>query len=127
MQLRQATMRDLPAILALWPQQGVCGQEPLHPYIASRGRTYVIVNGRNLIGFVCISRVDARIVALCVALPYRRCGLGRALLMRAQHYLHWLGARTVRLSPAPDSQAFYRALGWQPMSHCTHQWCRRLK
>ncbi len=126
MELRHASVDDLPAILALWSQQALPDGESLAPFITRRGCTYVVLESRHLVGFVCVSRLDARIAALCVSPNYRGCGVGRALLLRATQYLSWLGIRSARLCPAPNTQGFYRAQGWQPSGSDSSLWQRRL-
>ncbi len=142
MSIRQARPSDTDAVAALFDQYRTFYGKPsdvnlARSFISQRMHNSESVlfvadtpdasaghdNGIPLVGFVqlypCFSSVSAaRIYVLndlYVAVPYRRLGLARALLLAAQAFASDAGAVRMALSTGVENQsaqALYESLGW---------------
>ena len=143
--VRQARRNDIPSIVALWQQmmavhQALDGRFRLvadadvefarharRMMQAAGSRIFVAEMGAHVIGYV-LAEMQQRppiypagrygfISDLCVAEPFRRRGIGRALAQRAIGWLQSEGATAVELLASDRNQTareFWAAMGFEP-------------
>ncbi len=122
----------MPLIEAYWQHDNIVGYEPsrlrrqLAEFLSERayGCGWLATSGDVTAGYLLCSFVYsfehggliAEIDELFVAAPYRRQGIGRALLGRAHAELATRGCRCLQMQVAddnPEAQGFYSRLGFE--------------
>jgi ribosomal protein S18 acetylase RimI-like enzyme len=123
-QFREMTPTDYQAATALWKaSEGVVLRdadrlEAVERYLERNpGSSFVAVDGERLVGTVLCGHDGRRgyLQHLAVAAPYRRQGIGRALVERALAALQGAGILKCHLMVLADNEAaraFWAAIGW---------------
>lgn len=122
MDLRQATITDIPAIQIIrnsvkentLSDPSLVPDKDVEDYITRRGRGWVCEESGHITGFSIISVSDNNVWALFVHPDHEGRGIGRSL---HHEMLNWYFQQTddsVWLSTAPGTRAetFYRKAGW---------------
>jgi ribosomal protein S18 acetylase RimI-like enzyme len=118
------TPTDYQAVIALWrTTEGVVLRDIDRPEAIARylernpGSSFVAVDGGRLVGTVLCGHDGRRgyLQHLAVDPPYRRQGIGRALVERALDALQRLGILKCHLMVLPGNEtarAFWASIGW---------------
>ncbi len=135
--IREMTMADYDAAMALWQRTEGMGLRPadapehIARYLARNpGLSFVAMDGDHLVGTVLCGHDGRRgyLQHLAVEQAYRGQGIGRALVERVLHALRDAGIRKCHLFVIKENQAaieFWRHIGWElrqdivTMSHFT--------
>lgn len=119
--IRDATIDDVPELERI---RGLVREnrlstpiprERLLAAIETRGRCWVAISGKKIVGFSAADLQDSCIWALFLLPHWEGQGLGRALLERAVEWLAQRGCSTIWLNTAAGTRAegFYEHLGWK--------------
>ena len=124
LQFRRARPADIPAMSAIrlsvtenvLRDRSKVTLQMYRDYLDLRGRGWVCVRGRRIVGFAYASRDDASIWALFVQPGHEGLGIGRRLMDHAVGWLFAAGAPAVTLATGRGTRAerFYIASGWVP-------------
>jgi GNAT superfamily N-acetyltransferase len=122
MNLRQATLDDIPAMSAirLAVKENVLSDpsrvtaQMYRDYLDVMGRGWVVEVDGEVVGFCSADKNDASIWALFISPPYEGRGIAKRLLRVAVDWLFALGHESVHLSTSKDTRAdkFYTSQGW---------------
>lgn len=122
MNLRQATLLDIPAMSAirLSVKENILSdpsrvtEQMYRDYLELLGRGWVAEVDGQVVGFSYADKTDASIWALFVLQDYEGRGIAKRLLAVAVDWLFELGHDSVHLSTSRDTRAdrFYAAQGW---------------
>jgi ribosomal protein S18 acetylase RimI-like enzyme len=120
--IRQAEHKDAPAIRLLMQSEPSLWQESWRPDVLERaidaagGLAFVWEEGDLVHGFVCAHDLGFRgyLSQLVVAEEARGKEVGEQLVRRVQEELVERGCAMLVADVWPESEGFYRALGWQP-------------
>lgn len=122
MNLRQATLLDIPAMSAirLSVKENILSdpsrvtEQMYRDYLERLGRGWVAEVDGHVVGFSYADKTDASIWALFVSQDYEGRGIAKRLLAVAVDWLFELGHDSVHLSTSRDTRAdrFYAAQGW---------------
>ena len=136
--IREMTMADYDAAMALWQRTEGMGLRPadapehIARYLARNpGLSFVAMDGDRLVGTVLCGHDGRRgyLQHLAVERAYRGQGIGKALVERVLNALRDVGIRKCHLFVIKENQAaiaFWRHIGWElrqdivTMSHFTH-------
>jgi len=129
-QIRLATLQDIPRMseirLAVRENRlsdpGRVTVADYEDFVHGRGRSWVLEQDGQIVGFSAADGETATIWALFVDPAHEARGHGRRLLQPALEWLWSRGAASVGLSTAPGTRAdrFYRAGGWQVTGTSPH-------
>jgi ribosomal protein S18 acetylase RimI-like enzyme len=123
-EFRRFRMEDTEGLLALWRDGGIAAREE-HPRRTIQKKMnhspeafWVAVSDGRVVGSVIAGYDGVRgwLYRLAVSTGYRRRGIGRALVERAEAWLRELGCAKVKLQIEPGDAAaveFYRKLGYE--------------
>ncbi len=122
MNLRQATLLDIPAMSAirLSVKENILSdpsrvtEQMYRDYLELLGRGWAAEVDGQVVGFSYADKADASIWALFVSQDYEGRGIAKRLLSVAVDWLFELGHDSVHLSTSRDTRAdrFYAAQGW---------------
>lgn len=122
MNLRQATLLDIPAMSAirLSVKENILSdpsrvtEQMYRDYLELLGRGWVAEVDGHVVGFSYADKTDASIWALFVSQDHEGKGIAKRLLSVAVDWLFELGHDSVHLSTSRDTRAdrFYAAQGW---------------
>ena len=122
MNIRQATLLDIPAMSAIrlsvkenmLSDPSRVTEQMYRDYLELLGRGWVAEVDGEVVGFSYADKTDASIWALFVSQEYEGKGIAKRLLQVAVDWLFALGHESVHLSTSKDTRAdrFYTGQGW---------------
>jgi len=122
MAFRQATLQDIPQIQIVrhsvkenvLSDPALVTDEDCANYLVNRGKGWVCVFDRKIVGFAIADLVDENIWALFVDPLFERRGIGRRLHELMLDWYFSQGKTTVWLGTSPNTRAvlFYHKAGW---------------
>ncbi len=128
--LRLATLQDIPRMseirLAVRENQlsnpGRITRADYEDFVTGRGRSWVLEQDGQIVGFSAADGENATIWALFVDPAHEGRGHGRKLLAAAVDWLWSRGATSIGLDTAPQTRAdrLYRAGGWLVVGTSPH-------
>lgn len=122
MNIRQATLLDIPAMSAIrlsvkentLSDPSRVTEQMYRDYLELLGRGWVAEVDGEVVGFSYADKADASIWALFVSQDHEGRGIAKRLLQVAVDWLFALGHESVHLSTSKDTRAdrFYAGQGW---------------
>jgi GNAT superfamily N-acetyltransferase len=122
MNIRQATLLDIPAMSAIrlsvkentLSDPSRVTEQMYRDYLELLGRGWVAEVDGEVVGFSYADKADASIWALFVSQDHEGRGIAKRLLQVAVDWLFALGHESVHLSTSQDTRAdrFYTGRGW---------------
>ena len=122
MNIRQATLLDIPAMSAIrlsvkentLSDPSRVTEQMYRDYLELLGRGWVAEVDGEVVGFSYADKADASIWALFVSQDHEGRGIAKRLLQVAVDWLFALGHESVHLSTSQDTRAdrFYAGQGW---------------
>ncbi len=120
MEIRQATLQDLPFILAIYLRVTYSAAPPSNEYLTkliTKGGLFVAEDRCELIGFGGVDLEAAEQIKYLYVIPeHQHQGVGSKLLRELEGLASMTGLSGLRLHSSPGAVDFYKAKGYEPVS-----------